>query len=568
MKEELIKSTPITQVHRFFRIRFIVISFFLLWGGSLLSDELKWGVYNSSFDFYRSEGVLVETSHDGRQSIQLARLGYPLTYGQELESLYISFDEGSVMMKAGEVLQSQYKSKRFPDSINEVASFEQHNHQFMVAPADYLFLNRSDNTGDFSVYFRLRPYQLKRRMEIFQKAGLFEGQKQGFSAGWEKGRLFFEFYNFFWNRESSIREVRISTRDDISINQFHVILLLYRQSEGSLTLYLNGVEQERFFMTSDFTRSGTVLTPRFHRWDRSPLIIGKNYLGAIDDVIFSNTLLDPAVLSGKYEPVKRQGKRFQQKAGVVISRRIEFPTSRTGIRQIRFEDLERKGTSIRYYYRYSDRPFAEDADEYLLPFLRLASGKELREVKAKYLQWKAELYSDAVGEKTPEIKNLTIDYAPNLPPLPPLALELVRAGEKKVTLQFMRNLEMDVVNNGRYHIYYGLKPYEPLGAIKYKEFRKNKRGELVGVPITDADMRITDDLRYRNRIQVTINNKMIRDNLTYFKKIPGQLYEYPLLQRDIPFYFWVTTCDNEWSEALEHADHESGPSEYIVVRPN
>ncbi len=527
---------------------------------------LEWGVQNFPFEFYETEGVQLYSQAGGDEYVQLERLRYPLSYSEELDSIHISFDNDSPVMRAGQVLKADYKSIEFSDSINQAASFEQPIHEYWFAPADYMFLNQSENTGDFSIYFRMRPYQLKRKMEILQKAGLFGGIKQGISCRWEAGHLYYEFSNFFWSEGGPLESLILSTRDSFQVDNFYAILLTYTQKDGALTLYVNGVEQNKHYATSDMTPLGDILTPRFHRWDRSPLIIGKNYLGAIDDVVLSNFALEPSAISGKYEPVKRQGDRFIQKSGVAISRKIELPTSKTEIHKISFEDNESDGTNIRYYYRYSDRPFADDLSEYELPYQRLEEGKALH-IRAKYLQWKAELYSDAMGEESPKLESMKLVYTPDEAPQAPLKLAVVDVGKEQVTLQFMRSLEMDVVEGGRYHIYYGLKPYESLGVIKYKEFNE-RGGTRVGVPITDEDQWITDDLRYQNRIIITIDNKMISDNLSYFQDYPAMLYEYPLLQKDIPFYFWVTACDRAWSEEVEHADHESAPSGYIVVRPH
>lgn len=565
MKDGLTNSTPWNKKQSI-RYRLLPALILLLGAHNLAAETRNWGIQNAPFELYTSEGIQIHSLAGGDQYIQLERLHYPLTYSQELESVHISFDESSPVIRAGQVLKADYKTIELEDSINQAASFEQPIHQYWFAPSDFMFLNNSENTGDFSIYFRMKPYQLKRKMEIMQKAGLFGGIKQGISCGWDAGQLYFEFSNFFWGPSGPLESLRLASRDSFQTDRFFSVLLTYTHNDGALTLYVNGVEQNKYFATSDMTPQGDIYTPRFHRWDKSPLIIGKNYLGAIDDVVLSNFALDPAAISGKYEPVKRQGNRFIQKSGVAISRIIELPTSKTEIHQIGFEERELYGTNIRYYYRYSDKPFDESLSEYDLPYRRLEEGGSLL-IHAKYLQWKAELYSDAMGEQSPRLESMRLLYTPDEAPQAPIKLDVVEVGREKVTLQFMRSLEMDVVMGGRYHIYYGLKPYEPLGVIKYKDFYQEE-GKLTGVPISDLDHWVTDDLRYQNRILVTIDNAMISANLSYFKSYPRMLYEYPLLQKDIPYYFWVTACDRAWSEEMEHADHESQPSEYIVVRPH
>jgi hypothetical protein len=544
---------------------FVALAFILVGNVTpVFSIHLLWGEKKHPFDLKYASDVEIVDKTNGEQNIRLKRQPFPISFDESLSTLQISFDKKSSYIKSGEVLKAQYKLKEFDDSIGEAASFDQPLHEMWVAPADFLFLNQEKNTGDFTIYFRMRPYQLKRHMDVFQKAGVFEGRKQGLVCGWEGGKLFYDFYNLFWNRENPVANLRISTRDPFQANRFYSVMLIYRQNDGSLTLYLDGVEQEKIYVTTDFSPHGGILVPKFHKWDKSPLIIGKNYLGALDDMIFSNHLLNPEIISGRFNRVEKKGARFFQSPGVAVSNRIDLPASQSKIERLKYDVLKPQGTDVKFYYRYSDRPFFADIDEMEFPYLPLASEK-LVHVKGKYFQWKAELYADATGELTPVVNKVNLQYSVNMAPTAPGEISVLDASESEVTLEFARSLEMDVVDGGRYHVYYGLKPYQPLGAIKYKGFT-DASGRLQGVPITDGDKWITDDQRFQNRIKITISNEIISANYSYFKQNPELLYQYPLLQKDIPYYFWVTTCDKLWTEKMANSDHESKPSPYVVVR--
>lgn len=525
---------------------------------------MKWGEKNNPFELYFTEDIEVETLINGEQNLKLRRQAYPVSYEESLDTLQVSFDKKSTFFKSGEILKSEFKTRIFEDSIGEAASFEQPLHEMWVAPADFLFLNQDTNTGDFSIYFRMRPYQLKRRMDVLQKVGLFEGRKQGLFCGWEGGTLFYEFYNFFWDHDKPLSSLKISTRDSFQANHFYAAMLIYRQNDGSLTLYLDGVEQEKIFVTNNFSEHGRILVPRFHKWDRSPLIIGRNYLGALDDVVFSNRILPSDIISGKYNSVEKKGPMVFQRPGVAISNRIDLPVSQSKIERFKYSAAVPEGTDIKLFFRYSDTEFSPDKDELNFPYIPLTSEK-LSNVRGKYFQWKAKLYSDASGEITPVITKVDLYYSVNPAPNSPGELSVLDSKNNEVTLEFARSLDMGVVDGGRYHIYYGLKPYQPLGAIKYKSFQEHNN-EKIGVPISDEDKWITDDQRYQNRIKISVSNEMIMANFTYFRKNPELLYQYPLLQKNVPYYFWVTTCDNQWTEKLANSDHESKPSNYVVVR--
>ncbi|MDH4261539.1 MAG: LamG domain-containing protein [Spirochaetia bacterium] len=544
---------------------FILFFFFIFKIAPLYSINILWGEKNHPFGLKYLSDVEVVSKTSGEQNIRLKRQPYPVSFDESLNTLQISFDKSSNFIKSGEILKAEYKLKEFEDSIGEAASFEQPLHEMWVTPADFLFLNKEKNTGDFTIYFRIRPYQLKKRMDIFQKVGLFEGRKQGIVCGWEGGKLFFEFYNFFWHHDNPVAGMRIATRDTFQSNQFYSAMLIYRQNDGSLTLYLNGVEQEKIYLTSNFSQNGDILVPRFHKWDRSPLIIGRNFLGALDDMIFSNHILNPEIISGRFNGVEKNGDRYFQRQGIAVSNRIDLPSSQSKVERLKYDIYKPEGTDVKFYYRYSDIPFSADLDEIDLPYI-LMTSEFLSGVRGKYFQWKAELYANATGEITPVVYKVNLQYSANMAPMAPGEISVLDTGDSEVTFEFARSLEMDVVEGGRYHVYYGLKPYQPLGAIKYKSFSTTESGQIQGIPITDTDKWITDDQRYQNRIKITISNDIIRSNYSYFKQYPELLFQYPLLQKNIPYYFWVTTCDNLWTEKMANSDHESKPSPYVIVR--
>lgn len=528
------------------------------------ADTIDWGSKKNPFRIFRIRDAEVKNLPNGDQTIRLNRQRLDIPFNESLDSLFVSFDKSSDAYKTENVLKADYKMRTFEDSVSVSGSFEQPLHEMWVSPSDFLFLNQSTNTGNFSIYFRMRPYQLKRRMDVLQKAGFFEGRKQGISCGWEGGHLYYEFFNFFWNKDVPVKYLRISTRDNVQLNHFLNVLLVYKANEGSVTLYLDGVEQEKIYATSNFSPNGTILTPRFHKWDRSPIIIGKNYLGALDGLVFSNHIISPKTVSGNFPSLVKRGSKFFQKPGVVISQRIDLPLSQTRIDRLSFDTVEPDGSFVKLFYRYSDEPFSPDTDEWTFPFKELPGAATV--VKGKYIQWKAELFADGAGKHTPLINGMHLRYALKRTPEAPRDISILDTHNREVTLEFLRSLDMNVVNGGRYHIYYGVKPYQPLGVIRYKSFRMDENGKIKGTPITDNDKWDTDDQRYQNRIKVTITNEMIRDNFSYFRDNPDLLYLFPELQQDVPYYFWVTACDNEWTEKTQNSDHESPPSRAVPVR--
>jgi len=569
-----------------------VLFVFVVFSSSVGATTLTWGTQKRPFEIHRIIEAEIVVEKNGNQKLALARKPYPLSRQDRLESIYLSFDSPLATKGArqqstgGRILKASYRAVKFDDSVGNAVSFEQPQHELWVAPPEYSFLNQSEHTGDFSIYFMIRPYQLKRKMEIFRKVGLFQGKKQGIYCIWKNGRLVYQFLNLFWHEGVSIRLVEIATKDNLLLNQFQRILLQYRQHNGSLTLFMENVEQEKLYMTDTSKPGGTRLVPRFHPWDRSPMIIGRNYLGALDEMIFKNGIIALSAVAGRYGAVKRIGSRFVQTFGEVTSKRFMLPHSQTDMLRFSYRALEPSATLITIFVRYSDKPFPEGLSTTVLPFKKINAtrhevfrefgGDQIKDQintystkdigRAKYFQWKAVLYADPGGNTTPVLEGVSLSYVRNPPPQPPRNLEVASVTPNSVKLRFLRNAEMDVIRGGRYHIYYGIKPNQPLGVIRYKAFRRSTMN-VKPVPITDADQLQTSDLRYQNRIQIEVTNDMIRENLAYTQSKPRLQYEFPLLQHNIPYYFWVTACDSSFSEKPEHADHESKPSNFVVARP-
>jgi len=546
-------------------VKYFVIAFMTgLISSPLYSVTVSWGQDSQNFDLYAIDRLKVSTLPTDK-SLSIERGNFPLSLDEKMDSLYISFDKDQLSLQSGTVLKAEYKVKNFPDSIKEAGSFEYPGHELLVAPADFMFLNKGIQSGDFSIYFRMKVYQQKNTMEIIKKIGYFEGRAQGFRAAWQSEYIYFEFFNFFHGENQVEKKLKISARDKISDTGFHEILLQYKEEDGSLSLYIDRVEQEKIFVTDDKTTRGTILDPGFHRWDNSPLVIGRNFLGALDEMIFSNKVLSLDSYSGKYPEVSRKGVRFEQTPGIAVSKVIELPYSASKVETLTYQASIPEGANVDFYYRYSDKVFNEEESEENLPYqLRM---KNFIPFRARYIQWKAELYSDSTGVQTPVLTKVTFSYQDNLPPRPPENLMVVDSENgDNILLAFKRNLEVDVINGGRYLLYYGVRAYEPLGVIKFKELKKSDDGRLLGIPVTDNDIWVTNDVRYQNMLQIFINNELIEKNLVFYRSSPGQLNEYPLLQKKIPYYFWITACDNVWDDKVEHNDHESKPSNYVVIR--
>ena len=563
---------------------------------SVYAGEFVWGGSGKPFTYFQKNDLQINTVGRGDENIKIKKISYEFKKSDWFENIHLSFDEQDRLdylkrrfENTHRLLKASYKTRYYPDSVRSSASFESPGHQIWLIPPKYSFLSQTKHLGDFSILFLIKPHTGNKNMNVFYKTGFFEGRKHGISCLFQERHLVFQFYNLFWLSDSSLPLFEIKTKEQLTVSGFHKVLLQYEESKGRLRLFLDSIEQKVVYLTKTGKPGGDRYIARFHPWDKSPLIIGKNFLGALDEMIFSNRLLpspySPHNDTFSYGATQKIGSRFYQKSGSLTSKVYQIPYSNSTISQFDYVVNEPPGSDIRFYVRFADQPFLPDAPEFQNPFREIQpqesrestsfvteigqknintsfySFKERNLGKGKYFQWKAVFYPDPLGKHTPVLDRVRLIFQENPPPSPPQNLEVVSSERGRVTLRFSRNSELDVLQGGRYHLYYGIKPDEALGVIRYQRVNASEK-----VTISDKDQLMTDDLRYQNRIQITVDNQMIYENLVYTKTKPYFNYEYPLLQKGISYYFWVTACDNAYNESIESFDHESKPSHYVTTR--
>ena len=558
---------------------------FLILTAYVYPEEISWGTENNPFSFHKRESLDIQESSENNQKIGMKRKSLNLDLSSWFESMYINFDKKDPLSYTNTrlkdpftMLKSSYRSKRYKDSVNEAASFEKPKDQIWVIPPRYLFLKQSHHTGNFTILFLIRPHTQNKSMKIFRKISFFEGKKYGLSCILRNGRIVFQFHHLLWLEDSTLKYLEVQSKDRIGTTKFHKVMIQYRDDQAKLNLYLDSIEQSSVYLTERGRRGDDRYQIRFHPWDESPLIIGEGFYGALDEMIFSNQIFPIANRLANFGAIQKSGPIFFQEKGAFTSKVFKLPFSQSNILNFQYQTLEPEGSNIFVYFRFSDKTFFADTKESELPFQKIEGSmntprskkrfstmlrtfKSNNLGKAKYFQWKAIFYSDPLGKKTPVLEEARLIYKPNPPPMAPRNLEVVSVRDGRVTLSFSRNSELDVLNGGRYHIYYGIRPDEALGVFWYK--RVNSLGKI---PITDRDRLETNDARYQNRIQITLDNAMLYQNMVYAKENPSLFFEYPLLQKNIAYYFWVTACDNAFREDIEYSDHESKPSNYVIAR--
>lgn len=88
----------------------------------------------------------------------------------------------------------------------------------------------------------------------------------------------------------------------------------------------------------------------------------------------------------------------------------------------------------------------------------------------RYYQWRVKFKSDPSGNKTPELKNISLTFRETNPPVRPLGLKVAENGVDdsgpSICLNWKSNPEKDVINGGGYFIHYGIHPDRMVGIVR------------------------------------------------------------------------------------------------------
>ncbi len=313
---------------------------------------------------------------------------------------------------------------------------------------DNSFFFISNPLGSFTIDFYIYPTSIYDDSEIIgwrSPVVLFDGEYAGIRCYFKNGRLTWSFEKVFFDSKGNPVDFKISEIYDEIPYEWHYHALIYNSSNGLMTLMRDGKTVGLKWLTENFREDGTLLRGKITRYIKEPIILGRSFLGYMDEFRVSRGIR--SINPGLY-----------RSRGYVISDVLEIGRGSKIIR-VKWESSEEMGTLVKIYYRLSDVFFPPDAEETEAEtegksFLgwRLAyNGTVIQQPpRGRFLQWKAELFGTA-NRYTPLLDSLEFLVELDRPPLPPLLME-AKPLDGGVRLKWVKNKEKDVAG---YRIYYG-----------------------------------------------------------------------------------------------------------------
>ena len=163
-------------------------------------------------------------------------------------------------------------------------------------------------------------------------------------------------------------------------------------------------------------------------------------------------------------------------------------------------------------------------------------------LRGKYYQWRAHLIGSPDGKTSPLLYNVHLNYTLDLPPKPPLFLEVAGKGDRFVRIKWKKNVDSDIYG---YRIYYGVLPEKFDGVIS-----------------TIGGKRINNSMSHGNFIEVKLTNGIIDENRNTDDR---KLLTFPFLRNNVLYYFAVSAYDSY--KPGSPYNHESGLSKIVSARP-
>ncbi len=512
------------------------------------------------------QNARIITDKLGKKQYALNDLSYQKSSDPFISDIVLSFNTPASLLKKDDtrhyrIIRSDYNFVAGKGALGKgCAQFYKKEHGVAIETVKGAWLGACDDLGSFTIELRFFPYELNDGSRLFTRIGHLSGIKRGIEIEIRNKTVVASLYGIFSKPDGRPVDVVLKQGRELQNRKWFHLSISFDRLSGALAKYLNGEENEVRYMTESGEPFNGVYPPSFGTpnqevecLDLPPVSIGNNYSGLIDEFRISYRHFDDLSRSTElayknYRSVKRAGKIPLNVEGVITSPIYEFPETGTCVTEFRWNEQLMQDTFVWMQFRVSDRYFAPESDE--IKWYRVSNyqrniyqKKENGDfLRGKYYQWRAHLVASPDGARAPLLSEIELDYRLDLPPSPPILLEVAAVADREVTLKWKKSTESDILG---YRIYYGTLP-----------------NVYDGIITTIGENRITNSSNSGNMMQVKITNDLIEENRS--KDKVGKL-SFPVLKNTVLYYFAVSAYDSYKPDTVYN--HESELSKKVAARP-
>ena len=422
------------------------VFFFTASPAPALEEEIRIGREDGWRDIIETRNVTVSPGFEGYLDLSLHHGEYRVT---EKTELLIHFNTGFEDEAGNYRLVGS--NAEVTDRISRLGAgaglFNGEREGMVLAPGPGAMFSRASVWGDFTIEFWLYPATLEEgeTVLLWQGSRLQNGNTvtQEISCSFEDRRLSWEFRNVFIPSGSNAPyTVAISGLSPMVPRRWHHHMLRFDSTIGLLEYLIDGTTEAVTHASASGSEDGTVYLPFIGGAGISEVEIGGRYTGVIDEIRISRSYIaDPFIL------------RYPLETGSAMTRVFDLEYSNTLIVSIDSGHIKPGDTDVAYYYRLADVKSAYQAVD--APWVPFEPGTVFpAETRGRYLQILIELYPDGTGLASPSVRELTIRYVPDTPPLPP-ARPAAEPGYRRITISWSAVADTDIAG---YLVYYGYRP--------------------------------------------------------------------------------------------------------------
>lgn len=452
------------------------------------------------------------------------------------------------------VKYSSYDSSKEQGSMGgESALFYKQEHRVEIAPQANGWLSSSGDLGSFTIEMKIKPLSSNTNAVLFSRIGHASGEKQGIEILIINGRIVSRFFDVFHDESDKFRFVELNENSRMNDNSWHHYALSYNRINGKLSSFVDGNEDQAFYITRNGQSGEGIIAASFSVRDMPNIIIGKEYHGYLDELRITyrdyESLRDISDTAEKrFRNLSVAGRIPVNHEGIISSKVISFKSYGTMVTDFSWKEDGNRETFSAFEFRISDSLFDENDES--LQWYRIENGKKLihsiqsenNNFRGKYFQWRARLIPSPIGSESPSISGINLSYELDPPPAIPLFVKAENAGDRAIILSWKKNVDFDLCG---YKIYYGTVPG------KYDGILRRVNGTIISNSLSKTDM-----------MKIRIDSNLIEEN----RKIDsGAVLRYPVIKNKILYYFAVSAYDTYKIDT--QYNHESETSNEVSARP-
>lgn len=412
---------------------------------------------------------------------------------------------------------------------------------------------------------------------LLNKSIFRSGQEFGFRLSLEQSKLELWIDRMIQTESGILLSTKLNSQHSIPPRKWSHIILEFAPAKNLILLYINGLETARYDGLA--IAKDRVTGFSFHPDDTTPLYLGRNFYGNMDELLIASGTPNASHLFAEYMEVdlNLDSKFVSQALGIGLSPVYKTDISHAYLSKFSMDSKLPKNSIVEVWFRSSLYPFGAYESEYKkgLAWRRLkeneldsiCNSETVKSESSKpcftYYQWKFVLRSDPEGFHSPSVSNFKYKVNHNLPPKKITGLKFNEVAsnldEPKICMSWVASEEENVWNGGGYILYYGFKENEVAGTIHYHN-ANNRKKEL----LPNAEKLNLKDEAKSTRVSIIsscVDNGILLKNAESIEPEKNL----PFLRPGITTYFWVSATNSFWSENGPGKDQISPKSKPISV---